>query len=60
MLCDVTVLDGVSFKERVTCTNVFGLNLLDTALELPLPPLPTPYLFVLSYRQNFVHMVQLF
>ena len=49
MLCDVTVLISVSFKERVTCSNVFGLNLLDTASE---SPPPAPYLFAKQITQN--------
>jgi hypothetical protein len=35
MLCDVTVFVSVSFIERVTCSDVFGLNLLDTVSESP-------------------------
>jgi hypothetical protein len=38
LLCDVIVLVISIFKERVTCTDVFGLNLVDTALEFPSPP----------------------
>ena len=37
MSCDVFVLPIFIFKKRVTCTNVFGLILLDTA-SVFLPP----------------------
>jgi len=57
MLCNVTVLVIVIVKERVPCSNVW-VEFVGYGIGIPFPP--TPYLFVLSYRHNFVHRVQLF